>query len=317
MSRAGAGRGEHSHDQKEGNGVNVRLDSRFRLPTAIVAAGVFLLSGLGASGVAAAASAKLTAAVASDSTGAPTAGTAWIRVLHGSPDAPAVDVYVDGTKAITVLAFGTITDYTPVPAGNHAIKVCATGSTTVCPIDLSSLALADGKKYTIAATGELATITPQVIEDAPPAPGQKAEVRVVHLSADTPAVDVLTADKSTKLVPDLTYPKASGYLALDPGTYSLIVCAAPADSVCPLGPLSLQVAAGQAYSVFAIGSLQATLAAADPAATAAPAATLPPTSTDAGNSGTSATPLAAVLLVLVFALGAGASLGLARRSANR
>jgi len=50
-------------------------------------------------------------------------------VLHASPDAPAVDVYVDGTKAITDLAFGSIADYTPVTAGNHAIRVCATGRT--------------------------------------------------------------------------------------------------------------------------------------------------------------------------------------------
>src|SRR5512141_3142363 len=111
--------------------------------------------------VAASGPAKLTAVVATDSTGAPAAGHAGIRVLHASPDAPAVDVYLDGTKAITALAFGEMAPalsaggYIEVAAGNHAVKVCATGSMTVCPIDVAALSLTDGHTYTIAETGAL------------------------------------------------------------------------------------------------------------------------------------------------------------------
>ena len=140
-----------------------------RIRRVAIVAGAAAMLLVVAGNVAAASPAKLTAVVATDDTGSPAAGMAWIRVLHASPDAPAVDVYVDGAKAITDLAFGSITDYTPVTAGNHAIKVCATGSTTVCPIDVPALAVADGMKYTIAATNELAKITAQVITDAPSA----------------------------------------------------------------------------------------------------------------------------------------------------
>ena len=53
--------------------------------------------------------AKLTALVAEDSTARPDQGKAWVRVLHGSPDAPAVDIWVDSEKAVTALAFKSIT----------------------------------------------------------------------------------------------------------------------------------------------------------------------------------------------------------------
>lgn len=279
-----------------------------------------------AGNVAAASPAKLTAVVAPDDTGSPAAGKAWIRVLHGSPDAPAVDVYVDGAKAITDLAFGAITDYTPVPAGDRAIKVCATGSTTVCPIDVPKLSVADGKKYTIAATGLLADIKAQVIEDAPAADSTKAQVRVVHFSADTPAVDVLTADGATKLVTNLAFPKATDYLSLDANTYSVKVCASPADTVCPLGPLPLTVAGGKAYSVFAIGSLAALVATPAPSVTPAPSAspaasvTPPPTSTlraSTTGSTSSGFGLALAALALIAFASLGVTLRLATRRASR
>ena len=273
-----------------------------------------------AGNVAAASPAKLTAVVAADDTASPAAGKAWVRVLHGSPDAPAVDVFVDGAKAISDLAFGAITDYTPVPAGDHAVKVCATGSLTVCPIDVPKLTLAEGTKYTVAATGPLAGITAQVIVDAPAVGSAKAQVRVVHFSADTPAVDVLTADGMTKLVTGLAYPKPTDYLSLDAGSYSVKVCASPADTVCPLGPLSLTVAGGKAYTVFAVGSLTALLATPAPSASQAPSMTPPPTSTlgaTASGSADAGFGLALAALAVIGLASLGATLRLATRRARR
>jgi hypothetical protein len=289
------------------------MDHRIGRLAALAGAAAMLVAV--AAPVAAASPAPLTAVVALDSTAAPAAGQAWIRVLHGSPDAPAVDVYVDGTKAITALAFGHITDYTPVPAGDHAIKVCATGSTTVCPIEAPALALADGKKYTIAATNELASITAQVLEDAPATDvTDQAQVRVVHFSADTPAVDVIVND-TTKLIAGLAYPNASPYAPVAGGTYSVKVCASPADTVCPLGPLSLTVEAGKAYSVFAVGSLAAMTASPSPSASM----TQPPTDTFARTDGTSSgnTPVALLALAAIALASFSVSLPLAARRARR
>ena len=56
-----------------------------------------------------------------------------IRVVHASPDAPNVDVYVDGTLAIENLPFGEATDLLPIPAGARNIKVTPAGATPIEP----------------------------------------------------------------------------------------------------------------------------------------------------------------------------------------
>jgi hypothetical protein len=186
------------------------------------------------------------------------ADSAMVRVLHASPDAPAVDVYVDGNKVGAPLAgleFGDLSAYVSLPAGTYDLKVCAAADATVCPIVADGVALAAGTSYTIAATNLLASIEAQIITDAPSPVAAKTQVRVVHFSADTPAVDVLTQDGSTKVVENLAYPKATDYLTLDPGSYDLKVCASADNTVCPLDPGPLDLAAGKSYSVFAIGSL--------------------------------------------------------------
>jgi hypothetical protein len=189
------------------------------------------------------------------------ADNAMVRVLHGSPDAPAVDVYVNGNKVgapLANLTFGQLSDYVALPGGTYAIKVCASADASVCPINVAALTIESGKHYTIAATNVLAKIEAQVIADAPAPVADKTQVRVVHLSADTPAVDVLTQDGMTKVVTNLAYPNATGYLTLPAGSYDLKVCANADNTVCPLDPGALNLEAGRSYSVFAIGSLTAT-----------------------------------------------------------
>lgn len=224
-------------------------------------------------------------------------GDAHVRVLHGSPDAPSVDVYVNDTKvdALSGLEFGDLSAYVAVPGGTYAIKVCATADATVCPIDVAALDIADDTKYTIAATNALATIEAQVLVDDPSPVAGKAQARVVHFSADTPAVDVLTQDGSAKVVENLAYPDATDYLTLDPGSYDLKVCANADNTVCPLDPGALDLASGTSYSVFAIGSLEGdTLTAAVGVdATAAPA-----TDTVSSSDEAPASAIPALLLAL-------------------
>ena len=186
---------------------------------------------------------------------------ATVRVLHASPDAPAVDVYVDdaAVSALTNVPFGTLSDYLDVPSGDHNVKVYATGTTTDPVID-ADVTLAAGTAYTIAATDALASITPQVLVDDPSPDCDSAQVRVVHFSADAPAVDIAPAGATPDeaVVKNLAYPDASDYLSLPGGSYDLEVRLAGETTVA-LDLPGVTVEDCMAYSVFAIGS------AADPA----------------------------------------------------
>ena len=45
--------------------------------------------------------------------------TAQLRVVHASPDAPNVDVFVDNASVLANVAYKTASDYLPVPSGSR------------------------------------------------------------------------------------------------------------------------------------------------------------------------------------------------------
>lgn len=205
-------------------------------------------------------------------------GTAKVRVVHASPDAPAVDVWVNGAKALTNVPFFTASDYLDLPGGSYDIQVVPTGVTTPVVIDAKGVKIEAGKAYTIAAVGKLAEIKPAIFVDNLSAPAAgKAHVRVIHASPDAPAVDVKLASGAT-LIPGLAFPNASDYLPVDAGSYDLQVTPAGASAVV-LDLKGTKLDAGKIYDVFAVGelaSIRVEVTATTPAA-AAPA-TLPNTS---------------------------------------
>ena len=182
------------------------------------------------------------------------AGNARLRVLHASPDAPNVDVYLDGSEAVNNLAFNSITDYVSVPAGPHAVKVypASANGTGTPAIDVPSLTLDAGKDYTVVAVGQLAAIEGLVLTDnnAAPAAG-KAHIRIVHAAPGAPNVDIFVAGAGV-VVPNLPFKQASNYLPLDAGSYDLEVRAAgSATAVLSLPDTALE--AGKVYTAFAVG----------------------------------------------------------------
>lgn len=219
------------------------------------------------------------------------AGTAKVRVIHASPDAPAVDVYVDGSAVLTNVPFFTASDYLDLPAGTYRIQVTPTGSPASQAVIDANATVEAGMAYTIAATGPVASIQPTIIVDdlSAPASGQ-VKVRVYHFSPDAPAVDVKLADGTT-LISNLAFPAASSYLEVPAGTYDLQVTPAGGDAVVIDLP-GTALPAGQIISVFAtnvVASITPEVAVTAPVVAAAPApapapdvpTTLPTTSTGA------------------------------------
>lgn len=173
---------------------------------------------------------------------------AFVRVVHASPDAPNVDIWVDGETALTDVPFTAVSDYLALPAGEHNVQVTATGTTD--PVIDANLTLEAGISYTVAATGTLAEIAPTVLtDDRTPADGQ-AKLRVFHASPSAPAsVDVAVTDGPV-LVEGLAYGAATDYLTVDAGSYPLEIRAAgEADAA-----LSLEASleAGQNYTAIAM-----------------------------------------------------------------
>jgi hypothetical protein len=192
------------------------------------------------------------------------ASKAMVRAAHFIPDAPTVDVLVNGDVVLEDVPFKAVSDYLKVDAGKYVISINQAGTATeLLKIDA---AVEAGKAYTVAAIGTLDaadTEDPRLTAyvDDPVAKSSTAKLRVVHVSPTTPAVDVnlkgaAAADAPVK---NLAFPVATDYLALKGGTYDFVVYPTGGDPASPALDLSgTKLTNGKNYTVFAVGLLEGT-----------------------------------------------------------
>lgn len=83
----------------------------------------------------------------------------FVRVAHLSPTAPAVDIYVNGAKAVEALAYKSVSAYMPVSEAMLSVMVVPAGGTmdqAVTPEPIMLMLPADAHGYyTVAAVGLL------------------------------------------------------------------------------------------------------------------------------------------------------------------
>ena len=182
-------------------------------------------------------------------------GDACVSVVHASPDAPNVDIWVNGEPAVTNLAFGWWTEWVALPAGEHQVQVTATGAELDTAVIDATLNLEAGKAYQVAATGFVAEIAPQVYEiDLSNMSMDSARVQVMHAVPDAPAVDIALTGGDV-LIPGLEFPMASEILDVPAGSYDLEVrIGGTMDVALPLP--GVEITANTLYQVYAIGSAE-------------------------------------------------------------
>lgn len=116
-----------------------------------------------------------------------------VRVIHASPDAPAVDVYVDGARAVANLTFGQASGFLNVPAGARKVAIRPAGAAAdSAPVFETELNVPSGISAEVVALGKLASNFQLGVFpiDRNPLEG-RARVYVIHAAPTTGAVDVL------------------------------------------------------------------------------------------------------------------------------
>ncbi len=184
-----------------------------------------------------------------------TGGSGRLRVVHASPDAPAVDVYVDDEAVLTGVSFGTISDYLTAPAGERAVRITAAGDESTVAFDDMVTVQAD-TNYTAVAFGNLTTdeFSVDVLTDDPPSPGSdEAAVSLFHASPDAPPVTVTVASSGDALFEGVGYGEQADYVTVPAGSYTLEV--RPASGGDPVATFDVEVEGGTTYAAFAVGYL--------------------------------------------------------------
>ena len=200
----------------------------------------------------------------------PAASQVRLQVIHNAPDpaAATVDVYVDGALTLDDFAFRTATPFLDLPSDADIEVAIAPGTSAGVgdAIARETFNLPTGA-YQLIASGVL---DPDAFSDNPdgvdvgfqllPATGaqeaatdpDQVDVRVVHGSPDAPTVDVRVGQ--AVLVDDAAYTDVTGYLSLDPASYTLDVTTADGAGVASF-VADLSGAGGAAVTVLASGFL--------------------------------------------------------------
>lgn len=175
----------------------------------------------------------------------------FVRVVHASPDAGIVDVFMDGKKILSNFQFGTVTSYVPVTAGTHNIQVAVIGTGVEAAVLTQTISVDANIPYTVAALGTKATgLSLHVFADNNLITSNMAKVRVYHLSPGAGSVEVKNG--GNMLVNGLTYAKASNYVSVPAGSYTFNVVIAQQNAILQV---PTQLKAWTVTSIFAVGSL--------------------------------------------------------------
>ena len=184
-----------------------------------------------------------------------------LKVYHGVTDAPAVDIYANGTLLVDSLDYGDYAGYVQVPVGDYTIDVTANGSTAPVASFSAPLTGLGGGAGVIFASGFLApTATDSAftlilttpsgydveLPAADPVLEQTASVQIIH-NSPYPVVDIYV--DGTEALGDVPYRATTGLIDLP---ISTTVGIAPANGdVIASFPFAL--ASGGHYVVTASG----------------------------------------------------------------
>ncbi|RJR07808.1 DUF4397 domain-containing protein [Candidatus Parcubacteria bacterium] len=179
---------------------------------------------------------------------------AMVRIIHASPDAPAVDVFVNGDAVVENASFKAATDYMNLPAGTHKVEIYATGTMGEAdPVIAADLTVEAGMSYTVAAINNVANLELSVTTDNNMVEEGKAKIRVGHFSPDAPAVNVGLIG-GDDVFSGAEFKAVTDYMALDAGSYDLEVRTADGGQQV-LDLTGTELEANKVYSVYAINTV--------------------------------------------------------------
>ena len=183
---------------------------------------------------------------------------ARLRVVHASPDAPAVSVFANDNFAqplVPTLAFPNFTGFVDVPPAAYNLKVTPVGNPGAIVINANAT-LDRGAEYSVFAVGRLAAIEPLVLRDDRRRVATQAKVRILHASPAAGAVDIFvlapgaSLASATPAFSNVPFKANTGYVSLAAGSYDVVVTPTGTRTAA-IGPARIVVANSGVYTIAA------------------------------------------------------------------
>jgi hypothetical protein len=186
-------------------------------------------------------------------TNAETPMESMVRIVHASPDAPAVDIYINDEQVVSGASFADASDYLSVPEGSNSVDIYAAGTKgQKNPVLSASVNVKGGMAYTLVAANTLQNLELQVLEDDMGITNGQSKIRVAHFSPDAPKVNVGVKNGEVWLN-HLSFKQTSEYKEVEPNVYDLTVTTA--DGNHPVLDLSnIKLAENTVYTILTVNT---------------------------------------------------------------
>ena len=144
-----------------------------------------------------------------------------MRFVHAIPNAPPMDVWVDGYQYVVHLDYGEATRHDFQWADFSEVDFVPAGAPPTAPVLRIPIGQLAGQAYTVMATGLLPAPVPLVLldDDIGP-PGPVARVRALDASVNTPPMDLGVVGGPALFV-NLNYGQPTPYIDMPAGVANL------------------------------------------------------------------------------------------------
>lgn len=175
----------------------------------------------------------------------------YVRVFHASPDAPPVDIYVNGGLAFKNLSFKEFSEYVQLPMGEYKIEVFPAGQ-KVTPVLTQNVQVPEKQVITIAAVGnfEDLQLVPYIEGNADGLPANESRVRIIHLSPDAPGVDMLIDGRLA--FEDVKFMDATDYAQIPSGIYNVTIDISDTNDA--VLTLKVELKSQKVYTIYIVGN---------------------------------------------------------------
>jgi len=145
----------------------------------------------------------------------------YLRVINVSPSLATYNAYFNGNMVNSAaLPFGGAVNYLSYAAGAYSLKFTTASSAE--SLLTKTITLNASTYYSSYLINKPAALDVYTIGDDLSIPStDKAYIRFINLSPDAPALDLAKTGATTMLVTNKAYKTASGFIAVDAGTYTL------------------------------------------------------------------------------------------------
>jgi Domain of unknown function (DUF4397) len=144
----------------------------------------------------------------------------YLRVINASPSLATYNAYFNGSIVNSAaLPFGGSAAYLSSTAGTYSLKF--TTASSMESLLTKTITLNASTYYSSYLINKPAALDVYTIgDDLSIASTDKAYIRFINLSPDAPAMDLAKTSATTTLITNKAYKNASGFIAVDAGTYT-------------------------------------------------------------------------------------------------